>query len=186
MGEIGAVIKRSCCGMRSVAGAARIALPMGSFPLWLCVAILVSAMALTTAFAQDGGSSDGTVRPTDTSYVAPDAPPAAADVAPDVSVTVDHAPMLVPPGDQQPAPASPAATSTCGAPSNPWGFSYCSGSVISNPPASLCSVFACIPTFWRQVNGYVAQCRDGLVSHSGGVRGACSGHGGELQPLYAP
>jgi hypothetical protein len=46
-------------------------------------------------------------------------------------------------------------------------------------------VFACIPTFWRQVGGYVIQCTDGLLSHSGGVRGSCSGHGGNARPLYA-
>lgn len=29
-----------------------------------------------------------------------------------------------------------------------------------------------------QYNGYVVTCRDGWISNSGGVQGACSGHGG--------
>lgn len=29
-----------------------------------------------------------------------------------------------------------------------------------------------------QYNGYVVTCRDGWISHSGGIQGACSGHGG--------
>jgi hypothetical protein len=28
-------------------------------------------------------------------------------------------------------------------------------------------------------NGYVVVCRDGWISHSGGIQGACSSHGGE-------
>jgi hypothetical protein len=81
---------------------------------------------------------------------------------------------------------TPTFTSgTCGAPQNPWGFTFCGGSVITSPPANLCSVFHCIASFWNQTNGYVVQCRDGLLSHSGGVRGSCSSHGGNGQTLYA-
>lgn len=84
------------------------------------------------------------------------------------------------------APSPPTApVGTCGAPTNPWGYTFCGGSVIASPPANFCSVFACIPSFWNQVNGYVMQCRDGLFSHSGGVRGSCSSHGGNNRALFA-
>jgi hypothetical protein len=111
-----------------------------------------------------------------------DQPPAEAAPAPSADLDqppAEAAPTQTPPNDQATPPLA------CGASANPWGFTYCRGSRIVTPPADLCTVFACIPTFWRQVNGYVVQCRDMLLSHSGGVRGACSGHGGELRPLYA-
>jgi hypothetical protein len=75
---------------------------------------------------------------------------------------------------------------SCGAPTNSWGYTFCGGPVIASPPPSFCSVFACIASFWNQTNGYVEQCRDGLFSHSGGARGACSSHGGNSRPLNAP
>jgi hypothetical protein len=93
------------------------------------------------------------------------------------------------------APAAPVVTgppsdqpvsNLCGAPVNPWKYTYCGGLRIQSPPTNLCDVFACIPTFWRQTRGYVIQCTDGLLSHSGGIRGSCSGHGGNARPLYAP
>lgn len=85
--------------------------------------------------------------------------------------------------DNQPIPTS--GGDLCGAPSNPWNYTYCAGQQIRQPPSNLCSVFACIPSFWNQTRGYVIQCRDGLLSHSGGIRGSCSYHGGNLRPLYA-
>jgi hypothetical protein len=47
-----------------------------------------------------------------------------------------------------------------------------------HPPASFCKTHRCIPNFW-QGHGYVVQCVDGEWSHSGGLPGACSDHGGE-------
>jgi len=85
----------------------------------------------------------------------------------------------------QAAPA-PAPQNTCGASSNPWGYNFCGGHYITNPPGSFCSYFNCIPSFWTSTNGYVDQCVDGKYSHSGGRQGACSHHGGEARPLYGP
>jgi micrococcal nuclease len=97
------------------------------------------------------------------------------------------APPLIAPTPQieQPQPAQ-GASDLCGAPPNRWNYTYCGGQTIRTPPADLCSVFACIPSFWNQTRGYVMQCRDGLLSHSGGIRGSCSYHGGNSRPLYAP
>ena len=90
------------------------------------------------------------------------------------------------PAAAPPSTPAPAASSSCGAPANPWGYNYCGGNRIYSPPSNLCSYFSCIPSFWNQTNGYVVQCRDGLLSHSGGVRGSCSSHQGESRPLYGP
>jgi hypothetical protein len=75
---------------------------------------------------------------------------------------------------------------TCGAPSNPWGYNFCSGAYIRNPPSNFCSYFNCIASFWNSTNGYVDECQDGTYSHSGGVQGACSHHGGEMRALWSP
>jgi hypothetical protein len=95
------------------------------------------------------------------------------------------APVPVNPPPAPVAPASPPTSGSCGATPNPWGYTFCGGAVITSPPANFCSVFACIASFWNQANGYVVQCRDGLFSHSGGVRGSCSSHGGNGRTLYA-
>src|SRR5438132_1113402 len=89
-------------------------------------------------------------------------PNAMADVSPDLSATADPSP----PREETPPQLAPlpAPPTTCGAPANPWNFTFCGAQVIRTPPPSFCSVFACIPTFWRQTNGYVMQCRDGLFS----------------------
>jgi len=84
------------------------------------------------------------------------------------------------------APPPPApAQNLCGAPANPWGYTYCGGTFISAPPANFCSYFNCIATF-ANGRGYVIECQDLTLSKSGGISGSCSGHGGNLRALYAP
>ncbi len=149
--------------------------------LWLVTCLLGSG---SPTFAQE--ASDTPVAPSDAAaeeIVSPDAAPAM--VVPDEPVAPAE-PVADPAAQPAPAVVLASPASTCGATANPWGYSFCGGSLISSPPASLCTVFACISSFWNQVNGYVIQCRDGLLSHSGGVRGSCSSHGGNLRPLYAP
>ena len=136
-----------------------------------------------------GGAALGSwVTPYVTSSIA-DAPiGAAAPRTPQLTPTPEPPePTLAPAVPVFTAPQSDqAASNLCGAPQNPWNYTYCGGLRIQSPPTNLCSVFACIPTFWRQTRGYVIQCTDGLLSHSGGIRGSCSGHGGNARPLYAP
>jgi len=74
----------------------------------------------------------------------------------------------------------------CGAPANPWDYNFCVGNVIYSPPSNFCSYFNCIASFWISTNGYVAECIDGTYSHSGGVQGACSSHGGVWRALLGP
>jgi len=85
-----------------------------------------------------------------------------------------------------PPPPPPPPKATCGAPANPWGYNFCGGTLINSPPSNFCSYFNCIASFWRYTLGYVDECNDGTYSHSGGRQGACSYHGGEMRPLYAP
>jgi hypothetical protein len=112
--------------------------------------------------------------PTSTPPAATAAPAPVATRAPAPPPTVRPPPTAAPP----PPPACRAA-----APSNPWGYDFCPGSVITNVPSSACSYFNCIKSFWNQTNGYLEECSDGTYSHSGGRSGACSSHGGEWRAV---
>lgn len=48
----------------------------------------------------------------------------------------------------------------------------------SGHTADFCSSHSCIPNFGNG-HGSIVQCADGMWSHSGGLAGACSDHGGE-------
>jgi hypothetical protein len=56
------------------------------------------------------------------------------------------------------------------------------GSYSHATDSQFCSSHACIPNF-PNGNGYIIQCVDGEWSHSGGLSGACSDHGGEADSL---
>jgi hypothetical protein len=49
---------------------------------------------------------------------------------------------------------------------------------ITTSSADFCSTHDCIGSF-SEGRGSIVQCADGTWSHSGGVQGACSWHGGE-------
>ena len=70
--------------------------------------------------------------------------------------------------------ATPPTTSTATPPSAVEG----AGSFSHATDAQFCSTHTCIETF-PNGNGYIVQCVDGEWSHSGGLSGACSDHGGE-------
>ena len=116
---------------------------------------------------------------------------APTSVAPPTPVT--QAPSLMPskavavaspvPPKPAPAVAPKIATDLCGAPANPYGYNYCGrGSTITDPAADICNYFSCIPNFSAGV-GFMVQCNDKMVSMSGGRRGVCSHHGGNLRPV---
>ena len=84
---------------------------------------------------------------------------------------------------QPPQPTQPPPTGTNG---NPWGFNFVTGNLIYSPPSAFCGqYFSCVSTFWTATHGYVVECANGLYSHSGGVRGACSRDGGPSAILYS-
>ncbi len=85
-----------------------------------------------------------------------------------------------------PPTTAPTVTPTIGpGTTNPWGYNFTCCQLIYSPPASFCSYFVCISSFWNGA-GYVMQCQDGMFSKSGGKSGSCSYHGGNWRPLYAP
>lgn len=74
----------------------------------------------------------------------------------------------------------------CGAPENPWGFTFCGGDFIYDPPSDFCKYLRpCTGTgIGLSGNGFVARCNDGTWTLSGGRPGRCSGHNGGGTPLY--
>ncbi len=82
-------------------------------------------------------------------------------------------------------PSTPPAQQVdlCGAPQNPYGYNYCGrGANVTSPPSDVCTYFRCIANF-PNGRGYMEECSDGTVSKSGGVRGSCSTHGGDLRAV---
>ncbi len=96
-----------------------------------------------------------------------------------------HKPTPKPSSKPKPKPTT-KPFALCGAPANPWHFTDCSGgSAIhqSDLPSGVCGVFDCIPNF-PNGKGYMDECKDGTYSMSGGIRGACSHHGGEMRQVH--
>jgi hypothetical protein len=74
-----------------------------------------------------------------------------------------------------PVSASPPKPSP---PSTPSGSIEGPGSYSHATDTQFCQTHTCIANF-QNGNGYIVQCVDGEWSHSGGLQGACSYHGGE-------
>lgn len=139
--------------------------------------VTASPGATPTDTPTDTATPTPTAAPTPVPTPEPTAPPPSS-LQPIPVSTVAPTPRPTPP------PPTPAPQNLCGAPSNPWSYNFCGGSGrITSPPASFCNYFNCIPSFWQQTNGYVEECNDGTYSHSGGVKGSCSSHGGNQRPL---
>ena len=80
---------------------------------------------------------------------------------------------------------APPSTSTCGAPSNPFGYNFCGvGRYIYSPAPGVCSYFTCIDNF-ANGRGYMVECNDHTYSMSGGIEDACSDHGYVERPVYS-
>jgi hypothetical protein len=112
-------------------------------------------------------------------------------------ITMMATPTAMPaitPTDSAPSPAPtvmplPAPTAPLGdVNGNPWGYTLVPGSTpVTRPVSMFCNgvYFSCVSTFWTDTQGYVAQCWDGLYTHSGGLSDACLRDGGVEYPLYA-
>jgi hypothetical protein len=75
--------------------------------------------------------------------------------------------------------------STCGAPSNPYGYNFCGvGTYIYSPKSGTCTYFNCIEYF-GEGRGYMVECNDGTYSMSGGIPDVCSYHEGMERPVYS-
>ncbi|GAA4570061.1 hypothetical protein GCM10023176_27900 [Micromonospora coerulea] len=80
-------------------------------------------------------------------------------------------------------PPQPAGERRCGAPVNPFGYDFCGGYRIRRPAARICDYFDCAPGFWAG-RGYLVQCRDGMISRTGGQPEACAGHAGVRRTVW--
>ncbi len=74
-------------------------------------------------------------------------------------------------------PPVPGATNTTATATSSSQSVEGAGSYDHSTDTQFCSMHQCIPNF-PNGNGYIVQCTDGEWSHSGGVSGACSYHGG--------
>jgi hypothetical protein len=113
---------------------------------------------------------------------------ATATIAPTATITPIATIAPTPNPTAQPTATRVAPTPTtppCASPCNPWGYNFKPGNLIYSPPGAFCDYFNCIPSFWKSTNGYVEECSDATFSHSGGVQGSCSYHGGNWRPLYS-
>ncbi|GHO98803.1 hypothetical protein KSF_088510 [Reticulibacter mediterranei] len=84
---------------------------------------------------------------------------------------------------------APTAKLHYGVNHNPWGYDFdaTGGQLLYSPVPGFCAgqYFQCVGDFWERSNGYVVECHSGYYSHSGGVQGACSQHGGVWRALYS-
>ena len=92
--------------------------------------------------------------------------------------------------DGSPLPTMvPTAKLHSGVNGNPWGYDFnaIGGHLLYSPVPGFCAgqYFQCVSDFWERSNGYVVECHSGYYSHSGGVQGACSQHGGVWRALYS-
>lgn len=168
-------------------------------PVWKLVSITTLWIVVMVAIGQAGQAP----APTPSPQAAPPAvdsptpePTPVPTPQPTPEPTPERTPEPTPPPTPAPTqrrvvtpkPATPAPAQSqnlCGAPQNPWGYNFCSGSYISTPPGSFCSYFSCIGNF-PNGRGYVIQCQDSMFSKSGGIQGSCSHHGGNRRALFAP
>ncbi len=153
------------------------------------LAVLLFSACLGAAVASVNLATPSTPTPTIPSPQAaiPISPTATSILTPTPSPTPTSTPTpkpaIVP--TQAPKPTQPPTPTPCpGVNCNPWGYNFIPGNYIYSPPAAFCTYFSCINNFFNG-RGYVVECHDGEYSKSGGVKGACSFHGGVWRPLYS-
>lgn len=94
------------------------------------------------------------------------------------------------PVDPTPGPSEspnvppPTAPERCGAPENPYGYTYCGGALVHEPAPDVCRWFVCVPGFWAG-KGYLTVCADGRIGMVGGPTGRCPERAGRKDPVYA-
>lgn len=143
--------------------------------------LLVCGMCSGVGAAVTNSTASTSPTPTAASNVAitANSPTAEATLAPTPTKKPTPKPTAKP--TAKPKPTQPKPTGVNG---NPWGYNFTPGNLIYSPPAAFCDYFNCIASFWNG-SGFVNECADATYSKSGGIRGDCSHHGGELRPLYS-
>jgi hypothetical protein len=170
--KITLIVSGTFVGLLTICCAA--ALIFGSPPASTPIAASLSSTGSTA-------TGHGAVAAPTTQSVAPRLAPTVSAAAPATLATPPtHASTThtTPPRHNPPPPPN-----LCGAPSNPYGYNFCGGSVITNPAGDICGYISCILNFWNG-HGYVVECGDTMFSLSGGIQGVCSHHQGYLRTLY--
>lgn len=167
----------TCCGSIGVIGALG-----GGSP---------SALSTATTNSRSGANSGSLTRQSKattgpTQAVATVTPTAQPTATARPQPTATTKPIPQPTATPKPIPQPTATPKPCASPCNPWGYNFTCCNKIYSPPSNFCYYFNCIPSFWKYTNGYVMECKDGMYSHSGGVSGSCSYHGGNWRALLAP
>ena len=127
-----------------------------------------------------------TLAATVTSDTPTSAPANTPTAKPTAEPTAKPTPKPVPTRPPVPTPTpKPSCNAING---NPWCYNFSPGNLIYTPPSGFCGYFNCIASFYSSDDpgdGYIIECQDGTYSQSGGERGACSSHGGEMRALYS-
>jgi hypothetical protein len=143
---------------------------------WGAVVVAIAAVALSgcattateTSPAAEATPTEETTTPTETESAPAPSPPAASSTTPEKEAEEVETP---PPAEEEPEAEKGEA---CG------GEVEGPGSDCHAEDEKFCSENSCIPNF-PNGNGAVVECVDGEYSHSGGLSGACSDHGGEKE-----
>jgi hypothetical protein len=160
----------------------------------LVVAVLLCVLCGTIANANPSSKPETastqitpTVQVTPTHQIAVLSKPTPSPTAIPTPAPIQQQPTPTPVPAQQSAPTQPPVPTCSGTTIN--GTCYNTdpngGTLVYSPPASFCSYFTCVSTFWKDTNGYVAECANAKYTHSGGVSGACSRDGGVIAKVYS-
>ncbi|WBB70801.1 hypothetical protein [Micromonospora sp. WMMD812] len=142
------------------------------------IALLVPAALIESSPSDPAGERAVAATP------APSASPVPALVRPAASVPAAPTAKPTEPKPKRTTPSpTPSAERRCGAPVNPMGYDFCGGYRVRKPAAEVCDFFDCAQEFWAG-RGYLVQCRDGVVSLTGGQRSACAGHSGVRRTVW--
>jgi hypothetical protein len=132
-------------------------------------------------------SSPATARSEPTPSAAPPTDEPAATPIPTAEPALPQTPTT-PPVSISPVSIPPTTTTVpaprlCGAPTNPYGYNFCGGSLIYSPARDICSYLTCAANFWKG-DGYVVQCQDDTFSKTGGKQKVCSQDQGYRGTLF--
>jgi hypothetical protein len=88
-----------------------------------------------------------------------------------MQAVIAYGPVTATASQSSVAPSAPPSTAPAGGSEDVGSYSHAGD-------AQFCSTHSCIGAFDSEP-GYIVQCVDGTYSHSGGISGACSHHGGK-------
>lgn len=167
-----------------------VAVPMLAFAVTHAISLPRSAPSASAGAVAAAATGEATTAPTPTPIPKPTPTTAPAPTAAPTQVPTPvpaPAPARAAPIVAAPLVVSPSQQGLCGAPANPWSYTFCGGQPVRKPASAFCSYFACAGDFWTSARGFVVECNDGLYAHDGrdGNRG-CSADKGVHRTVFLP